>query len=87
MKISNRYRKKAERYLYFSRYWHHMLDLTEDSLIECYNWESFGHRVKSTNNAYVVGKSWMDVNITIWKEDIANGLLLPEELEELQNLL
>lgn len=57
---------------------------------QIYVWESlgrkkyealFGSAQIDARNGYLHGKSWMDVTITMWKEDIAAGLLLIEELD------
>lgn len=86
-KISRKYRKKAETYKYFSRYWGDLLSYDNAALEECFLWESQGIMYKSQNNGYVIGKKWMDVNIAMWKEDILRGLLLKEELEDIAYLI
>lgn len=48
-------------------------------IVELFNHESFGTDI-SSNNGYALGKKWMDVQITMWKEDIQKGLLFTSEL-------
>lgn len=48
-------------------------------LVEMYNGESHGDPI-SPDNGFAVGKKWMNVSITMWKEDIAQHLLLEKEL-------
>lgn len=82
MRIKQKYRKKAELYKHFARQWEAVLDFSEDALVECFEWESHGKKLTSKNNGYACGKGWLDVNITMWKEDIKAGLLHPDELED-----
>lgn len=57
-----------------------MVDFSEDALVEMFLHESQGIALASKNNGYVLGKKWMDVNIAMWKEDIAKGYLFRCEL-------
>ncbi len=71
----------VEVYRIFSRQWDHMLDYSEDSLLEMYEYESFGTPIKDhQRNGYFIGKQWMDVNVSMWKEDIQKGILFRCEL-------
>ena len=87
MKISSKYKEKANLYKCFSRHWEHMLDYSEEALLECYMWETHGNKIANSKNGFVIGKRWLDVNIAMWKEDIAKGILYPFELEELECLV
>lgn len=71
----------AEVYRIFSRHWEHVLDFSDNALIEMYNSESFGTPV-SANNGYSVGKTYLNVHVKMWKEDMALGTLFKRELYE-----
>jgi len=86
-KIRTRYRNKAKLYKYFVRDWEHICVFDETALQECYLWETYGQKLTTKNNGYVYGKQWMDVNISMWKEDIEKGLLSKSELGDLSYLL
>jgi len=70
IKISEKYRLKAKQYRRFARTWEHMLDFSEEALMECFLWESYGKPCNQKTNGYAIGKGWMDVNISMWHEDI-----------------
>lgn len=78
MKISRRYQRLAGIYRYFARGF--TCSFTESDLYEMYAYESRGEGTPSETNGFRIGKSWMDVNITMWKEDIRKKLLFPSEL-------
>ena len=69
----------SELYKIFSKDWEHCLDYSEESLLELYISESYGDPCSDTNG-YYVGKKWLNVQVTMWKEDIEKGLLFKEEL-------
>ena len=69
----------SEIYRYFSRHWEHVLDFSDGSLIELFNHESYGTPC-SSKNGFLVGKQHLNVNVTMWKEDIEKGLLFKSEL-------
>lgn len=54
----------------FARDWEDCLDFSEKSLLDLYNLESRGIGSVEPNNGYAHGKKWMDVQITMWKEDL-----------------
>jgi len=62
------------------------LDYSEESLIECYEWESCGKQPSNERNGYIVGKKSIGITVTMWKEDIQKGLLLKSELYNDENL-
>jgi len=68
-------------YVYFSQGWDG-LDYSDESLIECFEWDSSGGEIKNPMNGYVIGKKWMDVTVKMWREDIRKGLLYKYELYE-----
>ncbi len=57
-----------------------MVDFSEQALIEMYCHETYGELVLTTNNGYVLGKKWMGVNVSMWKEDISKGYFFKSEL-------
>lgn len=88
VKISNRYRQKAAEYAKFADQWKSILDFSDKALEECFLWESNGKPLSNPAlNGYAIGKGWLDVNIAMWKEDIAKGLLQAWELEEYEKFL
>lgn len=78
MKIKTKYRRMAEIYRLFSQEWE--LDFGENSLKEMHEYESKGIPMSSGNNGYFYGKQWMDVQITMWKEDIKSDIISLEEI-------
>ncbi len=83
MKLSSKYKKKAQVYRQFAKDWP-FLSFGEDELLECYFWETNGTEIKSSQNGFVFGKKWMDVNLAMWKQDLASGILFVEELTQEQ---
>jgi len=71
----------AEIYRIFAKDWEHVLDFSDDALLQLYNHESYGGRIDS-NNGYAHGKKYLNLHVTMWKEDIAKGLLFKHELYE-----
>ena len=75
----------AELYRYFAKDWEHVLDFSDEALLEMFNSESYGTPVVP-KNGYLVGKQWLNVNVAMWKEDIAGGTLFKWELYADENL-
>jgi hypothetical protein len=50
------------------------------ALIELYNYESYGGQLCKKTNGFMHGKKWLNLNVTMWKEDIEAGLLFKFEL-------
>jgi hypothetical protein len=71
----------SEVYKIFSRHWEHMLDFSDDALIDMYTSESYGGIV-SDKNGFSVGKTYLNVHVKMWKEDIEKGYLRRQELYE-----
>lgn len=71
----------AEVYKLFARDWKDCLDFSDEMMVELYNQESYGGFV-SSKNGYAVGKKWLNVMVTMWKEDIQQGYLFLWELYE-----
>jgi hypothetical protein len=71
----------SEVYKIFSRQWEHILDYSEESLVEMFNYETHGTEITNRQrNGYYVGKQWLNVHIEMWKEDIEKGYLRRQEL-------
>ena len=49
------------------------------AILEVYMWETHGLAV-GTDNGYAIGKRWLNITVSAWREDIRAGLLWPEEL-------
>jgi hypothetical protein len=82
-KVSKKYLRMSEVYQIFSSSWKHTLDFSEDSLIDMYQYETYGTQIKDKQtNGFYVGKQWMDANIKMWREDLENKLLSKQELYE-----
>lgn len=69
----------CELYRIFSKDWEHLIDLSDEAQIEFFNHESLGLPC-SPNNGFALGKKWLNVQVTMWKEDIALGLFFKSEL-------
>lgn len=63
----------------FANDWSHVLDFSDESLLELYNNESYGGPIKQTNG-FMHGKKWLNLNVSMWKEDIERGNLFVWEL-------
>lgn len=61
------------------------LDFSDEALVELYNHESYGGSI-SSNNGYAVGKKFLNLQVTMWREDLIAGNLCKEELYEDPNL-
>ena len=66
-------------YVHFSKDWIECLDYSEDSMLELYYSESYGDDV-SDNNGYYIGKKYLNLTVSMWKEDIKLGYLFQCEL-------
>ena len=69
----------CELYRLFSKDWEHLVNYSEEMMIEMYNSETHGTKV-SPNNGFLLGKQWLNVQVEMWKEDIQKGLLFKREL-------
>lgn len=57
------------------------LDFSDDALLSLYNHESYGTGL-SPRNGFAVGKQYLNVHVTMYKEDISKGTLRKFELYE-----
>lgn len=69
----------CEVYRIFSKDWEHLLDFSDEAKVELFNHESLGYPVSSLNGFWY-GKKWLNVQVTMWKEDIEHGLFRVSEL-------
>lgn len=81
--------KQCESYKYFSKDWESCCSYTEEDQRICFLQESQGYVYPYTKrnedgkyNGYLVGKHWMDVNLSMWREDMKDGMLYQFELIE-----
>lgn len=79
MSISKKWLKQAEIYLKFVP-GTVIVNSSKDAAEEMFIFESTGKGKISNNNAYAVGKKWMDVMLIQYKKDIKQGLIHPFEL-------
>jgi hypothetical protein len=79
--LSARYRRMAELYRLFAEDWSHRLDLSDEALVSLFNHESRGLPL-SPNNGFAVGKQYLNLQVTMWREDLAAGLIFKWELYE-----
>ena len=77
--VSTRYRRMADVYRVFAAAWGHMLDFSDEAMAEMQAHESRGAPV-SDLNGYAVGKKYLNLHVTTWKQDIRDGLLFEHEL-------
>lgn len=78
-RISNKFRRMCDVYRVFSKDWEHIGDYSDDAMLELYNAESRGTPVRELNGFYI-GKRWLNVTVSMWKEDMEKGLLFKKEL-------
>lgn len=69
----------SELYRIFAKDWENCLDFSDEMLIELFNGETHGTPIAS-NNGFAHGKKWLNLCVTMWKEDIEKGLLFKCEL-------
>jgi len=77
---TTKFKKMCKVYKIFSNDWKHICDYSKESMLELYNAETYGSCDCKPNNGFYVGKKWLNVTVTMWKEDIEKGLLFKFEL-------
>lgn len=55
------------------------LDFSDDALLSLYNHESYGLPL-SPKNGFAVGKQYLNVQVTMWREDLRRGWIFKHEL-------
>jgi hypothetical protein len=71
----------SQLYRVFANDWVHVLDFSDEALLSLYNHESYGTSL-TPKNGFAVGKQYLNVHVTMWKEDIRAGILFKHELYE-----
>lgn len=79
--ISPKFRRMAELYRYFARSMTSTLDLSDAAMLALYNHESYGTPLPP-ENGFAVGKRYLNLQVTTWREDLQRGLLARHELYE-----
>ena len=87
-KLTKKWLEMAEYYKRFSVEWESLCDFSDKAAQEMFDYESRGignidvDSIFSAKkiNGYALGKKWMDVTITSWKEGIRDGWFLRNEL-------
>jgi hypothetical protein len=69
----------SELYKYFARDMSSKLDYGDEALLSLYNHESYGQPL-SPNNGFAVGKQYLNLCVTMWREDLRRGLIFKHEL-------
>lgn len=77
--VSNKFRKMAKLYLHFAGEMSSKLDFSEQAELSLYNHESYGTEL-SSNNGFAVGKQFLNVQVTMWREDLRRGWISKAEL-------
>lgn len=84
--LSAKYRAMAEIYRYFGRHWAHCLDFSDQAMVDHCNYISYEGKIDPFVNGFYHGMKWAEVNVAMWKEDMAKGELGRAELYADPNL-
>lgn len=79
--ISKKAKRMSEIYRHFAKSWSESLDFSDEAMLSLYNHESYGLPL-SPNNGFAVGKQYLNLQVTMWREDIRRGWLAKFELYE-----
>ena len=79
--VTSKFMRYAILYKQFGSEWTG-LDFSEEALIEMFNNESAGTTLDKKKNGFYIGKQWMGVTISMWREDRLSGHLRLRELYE-----
>ena len=71
----------SELYVHFGKPMAPSLDFSDDALLSLYNHESYGTPL-SPKNGYAVGKQYLNLQVTSWREAIRRGIIAKFELYE-----
>lgn len=71
----------AELYVHFGQPMAPSLDFSDDAMLSLYNHESYGTPL-SPKNGYAVGKQYLNLQVTSWREAIRRGIIAKFELYE-----
>jgi hypothetical protein len=75
----------SELYRFFASGKSSKLDFSDEALLSLYNHESYGTPL-SEQNGFAVGKQYLNLQVTMWREDLRRGWLFKSELYEDPNL-
>lgn len=72
----------SELYRYFSREWAHLCVYDDQAALDMFMFETYGTPLPLSDrlNGFALGKQWMGVTVSMWKEDLKNGALFRCEL-------
>ena len=79
--VSKKFRRMAELYRHFAANMSSKLDFSEEAELSLYNHESYG-RPLTPSNGFAVGKQYLNLQVTMWREDLRRGWLFKHELYE-----
>lgn len=82
--LSPKFRRMAKLYRHFAEGVTTQLDFSDHAEISLYNHESYGTDL-SPNNGFAVGKQYLNLQVTMWREDLRRGWLAKHELYEDEN--
>ena len=90
---SNKWKRKAEIYKEFAPK-DCELDFSDEAALEMFQYETYGEGSLTEDlwnrklpNGFAVGKKWLDITVTMWKQDLKNGVLPQKERELLAKYL
>ena len=79
--MSPKFKKMCDIYLIFAHDWKDCCDFSPNAQEELFQHETYGKQI-SLNNGYYVGKKYLNLSVTMWREDINQGLLSKKELHQ-----
>ncbi len=84
VRISPKWKRTAALYVHFSQPWSHLCDYSTQAEEDMFLYESRGIPIpqRERRNGFQLGKQWMDINVAMWKEGIAEGTSLRREFYE-----
>ena len=71
----------SELYVHFGRSMGPSLNFSDEALLSLYNHESYGTDL-SPKNGFAVGKQYLNLQVTSWREAIRRGIIAKFELYE-----
>jgi hypothetical protein len=71
----------SELYIHFGKPMAPSLDFSDEALLSLYNHESYGEPL-SPKNGFAVGKQFLNLQVTSWREAIRRGIIAKFELYE-----
>lgn len=78
--VSKKFKRMSELYRLFGAD-KGSLDFSDEALLNLYNTESYGGTL-TPKNGFAVGKQYLNLQVTMWREDIRRGWLFKHELYE-----